>query len=136
MQALMKQPEPLEAAVERIRRHMRGGSSSSSSSAAAAGSSSNAAAAAGANGHATVNGVAGHVNHDDDDDVVMGNTVVSLKDPYSHTRMVTAARFVDTAGAAPSAFDLDLFLEMAQSTRKWMDPHSSKPSSVQSLQVS
>jgi hypothetical protein len=65
----------------------------------------------------------------------MGNTVVSLKDPYTNMRMATAARFVDTAGAAPSAFDLEPFLDMAQRTRKWMDPHSSKPSSVQSLQV-
>ncbi|WIA09682.1 hypothetical protein OEZ85_009068 [Tetradesmus obliquus] len=126
VKALMKQPESLEAAVERVRRHMRGGSSSSSGAAA----SSSTAAAAAANGHA---GAAGVI--DDDDDVVMGNTVVSLKDPYSNQRMVTAARFVDTAGAAPSAFDLDSFLEVAQATRKWMDPHSSKPSCVQSLQV-
>jgi hypothetical protein len=111
-----------------------GGSSSSSTAAAAAGSSSNAAAAAAANGHAAVSNAGGD-GLDDDDDVIMGNTVVSLKDPYTNMRMATAARFVDTAGAAPSAFDLEPFLDMAQRTRKWMDPHSSKPSSVQSLQV-
>ncbi|KAF6256419.1 hypothetical protein COO60DRAFT_110528 [Scenedesmus sp. NREL 46B-D3] len=131
VKALMRQPETLEAAVQRVRRHMRGASSSTSSdAAAAAGSSSNGAAAG--NGCAVSNGDS---DRDDDDDVIMGNTVVSLKDPFSNTRMATAARFVDTAGAAPSAFDLELFLDMAQSTRKWMDPHSNKPSCVQSLQV-
>jgi hypothetical protein len=127
----MKQPETLEAAVQRVRRHMRGGSSSSA--ATAAGSTSNTAAAAVANGHAVSNADGDGI--DDDDDVIMGNTVVSLKDPYMNTRMATAARFVDTAGAAPSAFDLEQFLDMAQRTRKWLDPHSSKPSCVQSLQV-
>lgn len=69
----------------------------------------------------------------DDDDVIISNTVISLKDPLTGVRMATPARFTDTEGL--TAFDLDPFLETAQRTRKWQDPHSMKHSSVQRLQV-
>jgi hypothetical protein len=73
---------------------------------------------------------------DDDDDIIMGNSVVSLKDPMSGQRIVTAARFVGVGGLGPAAFDLDVFLEVAKQSKKWLDPHSMKASTVQHLQVS
>lgn len=133
----MKPPERLAAAVQRVRQQMHSCSSGSSSSTRpAAAASSSAAAANGPTAAAAANGVDDDViDVEDDDDVVIGNSVVSLKDPNSGTRIVEAARFADTSGVVPSAFDLETFLDLAQRTRKWMDPHSSRPSCVQNLQV-
>lgn len=82
-------------------------------------------------GHLKGAGTAG--DDDDDADVIMVNTVITLKDPLTGTRMAQPARFSDTEGL--TAFDLEPFLSMAQRTRKWQDPHSMKNSSVHRLQV-
>jgi hypothetical protein len=70
----------------------------------------------------------------DDEDITVVNNVVSLMDPNSLQRIVTPARFVDT-NQGLACFDLDNFLNLAQRTLKWLDPHNSQPSSVQMLQV-
>jgi hypothetical protein len=70
----------------------------------------------------------------DDDDITVVNNVVSLIDPNSLKRIVTPARFKDT-NQGLACFDLDIFLDSAQRTLKWLDPHNSQPSSVQMLQI-
>lgn len=47
--------------------------------------------------------------------------MLSLKDPLTGSRIVTAARFLDTRGLV--SFDLDAFLQTAERTRKWQCPH-------------
>ncbi|DBA91014.1 TPA: hypothetical protein ACH3X2_004216 [Trebouxia sp. C0005] len=70
--------------------------------------------------------------NDDDDDLLVSNTVISLKDPLSGTRIHTAARFVGLSGIV--AFDLDSFLSMAQRSRKWQDPHTLRNVTIKQLQ--
>nr|QBB20015.1 E3 SUMO protein ligase SIZ1-like proteon [Ettlia sp. YC001] len=135
VKALMKPPEQLAQAVQRVCRHMHGGHNparqcTAGDAAAPAAAGQPAAAAA----NRTANGVQ-TIESDDDDDIIVGNIVVSLKDPMSGARMNVPVRFTDTAGTAPSAFDLDTFLEMAQRSKKWLDPHNQEPSTIQNLQV-
>ncbi|KAL3142516.1 hypothetical protein ABBQ38_002838 [Trebouxia sp. C0009 RCD-2024] len=70
---------------------------------------------------------------DGDDDLLVSNTVISLKDPLSGTRIQTAARFEGLPGIV--AFDLDNFLTMAQRSRKWQDPHTLKNVTIKQLQL-
>lgn len=132
----MKPPEQLAQAVQRVCRHMHGGHNPARQHTVgdplAAPAAAGQPAAAAANG--TANGVQ-TIESDDDDDIIVGNIVVSLKDPMSGARMNAPVRFTDTAGTAPSAFDLDAFLEMAQRSKKWLDPHNQEPSTIQNLQV-
>lgn len=131
----MKPPETLQAAVRRMQQFMNPRGVSSSTNPAAANGA--------AHGHppaTSAAAAAGHddeviVSDDDDDDIVLGNRVVTLKDPNTFGRIVQPARFTDTCGNDPQPFDLETFLEMAQSTLKWVDPHNMKASCVQNLQV-
>lgn len=68
-----------------------------------------------------------------DDDISLGTTVISLKDPLTGARVKTPVRFKGTNGLA--SFDLDAFLAMAQRSRKWQCPHSMRHSRVQDLQI-
>lgn len=61
--------------------------------------------------------------------------VVSLKDPNTFARMQQPVRFTDTCSNDLRAFELESFLDVAQRTLKWIDPHSMKASCVQNLQV-
>lgn len=70
---------------------------------------------------------------DDDDSILIAHQVMSLKDPITNTRMTIPARFVDASELQP--FDLDTFLSLAQSSRKWQDPMTLKNSTIRSLQV-
>ena len=67
-----------------------------------------------------------------DDDIAMGSTIMSLRDPLSGARVVSPARFLGTNGLV--AFDLDTFLGMVKRTRKWQCPHSMRHTRVQELQ--
>lgn len=67
-----------------------------------------------------------------DDDISMGSTIMSLRDPLSGGRVVSPARFLGTNGLV--AFDLDTFLGMVKRTRKWQCPHSMRHTRVQELQ--
>lgn len=132
LQALMKPPEQLTHAVQRICRHMHGGHLPLHQQALGSPTAPAAAGQHAANGDA--NGVQ-TIDSDSDDDIIIGNIVVSLKDPMSGARMSVPARFTDTAGTAPSAFDLDTYLDMVHRSKKWLDPHNQEPSTAQSLQV-
>lgn len=133
----MKPPESLAAALQRVRLFMnpRGSRASSNNNPAAAAAAQQqqhqppAAAAAAAQDDDA------EVISDGDDDIVVGNRVVSLKDPNTFMRINQPARFTDTCGNDLLAFDLDTFLDMADTTLKWIDPHSMKASCVQNLQV-
>jgi hypothetical protein len=130
LQALMKAPEPLPVAVQRVQQFMNpnGTTSSSTNPAAAAtpgGRQQPPAAAAGDDG----------IVISDDDDIVLGNRVVSLKDPNTFLRIKHPARFTDTTGNDLQVFELESFLEVADKTFKWIDPHSMKASCVQNMQV-
>ena len=67
-----------------------------------------------------------------DDELSVGSTIMSLRDPLSGSRVVTPARFQGTNGLL--AFDLDTFLGMVKRTRKWQCPHSMRHTRVQELQ--
>ena len=68
-----------------------------------------------------------------DDDISMGSTIMSLRDPLSGARVVTPARFQGTNGLV--AFDLETFIGMVKRTRKWQCPHSMRHTRVQELQT-
>lgn len=57
----------------------------------------------------------------------------SLKDPLTCLRMEVPARFEGASGT--QAFDLDSFLSMAETNRKWQDPMTMKNSTLQALRV-
>jgi hypothetical protein len=130
----MKAPEPLPVAVQRVQQFMNphGSTSSTTNPAAAAtapggaGCRQPAAAAAAGNDDIVIS---------DDDDIVLGNRVVSLKDPNTFLRIQHPARFTDTTGNDLQVFELESFLEVADKTFKWIDPHSMKASCVQNMQV-
>lgn len=131
LQALMKAPEPLPVAVQRVQQFMNPNGSTSSRTNTAASAAPRgrqqppAAAAAGDDG----------IVISDDDDIVLGNRVVSLKDPNTFLRIQHPARFTDTTGNDLQVFELESFLEVADKTFKWIDPHSMKASCVQNMQV-
>lgn len=129
LQALMKAPEPLPVAVQRVQQFMNPHSSTSSST--------NPAAAAAPGGRQPPAAAAGNddIVISDDDDIVLGNRVVSLKDPNTFLRIQHPARFTDTNGNDLQVFELESFLEVADKTFKWIDPHSMKASCVQNMQV-
>lgn len=66
-----------------------------------------------------------------DDDLAIGTSVVSLKDPLSGARIRTPAHFLGAAGLV--AFDLENFLAMAPRTRKWQCPNSMRHGRVQDV---
>lgn len=68
-----------------------------------------------------------------DDEISMGVSVISLRDPLTGARVKTPVRFRGTNGLA--SFDLDAFMAMAQRSRKWQCPHSMRHSRVQDLQI-
>lgn len=68
-----------------------------------------------------------------DDDITIGSTIMSLRDPLSGARVTNPARFKGTSGLV--AFDLDTFLGMTKRTRKWQCPHSMRHARVQELQL-
>jgi hypothetical protein len=59
---------------------------------------------------------------EEDEDLEITHTRLSLKCPLSGTRISTPARFVDVSGL--NCFDLDTFLLTAQRSRKWQCPHT------------
>jgi hypothetical protein len=61
--------------------------------------------------------------------------VVSLKDPNTFSRIKQPARFADISDNDLQAFELESFLDVAEKTLKWIEPHNMKASSVQNLQV-
>lgn len=68
-----------------------------------------------------------------EDDLAIGVSVISLRDPLSGQRMARPARFIGTGSLV--GFDLDTFLMVAQRSRKWQCPHSMRHARVQDLQI-
>lgn len=69
---------------------------------------------------------------DDDNIIIISQQVISLMDPYSHTRMRTPARFTDVSGL--QSFELESFLSMVMRNNKWQDPTTLQNSSLDKLQ--
>jgi hypothetical protein len=141
---LLTVPESVEEAVERVK-HLVGGKSSGSrvEKEEEGGGDRNKAATATAAVTATAVGnsnVDGKANNtiplpppsDDDDIIMISQQVISLKDPYSHTRMTTPARFTDVSGL--QSFELESFLSMVMRNNKWQDPTTLQNSSLEKLQ--
>ena len=70
---------------------------------------------------------------DDDDELQVGATVLSLRCPLLGSRIRTPGRFAEVPGLA--CFDLEAFLDSAARTRKWQCPTSMAHTSVHSLMV-
>jgi len=140
---LLTVPESVEEAVERVK-HLVGGKSSGSGveKEEEGGGDRNKAAptaalAAAAVGNSNVDDKANNTippppPSDDDDIIMISQQVISLKDPYSHTRMTTPARFTDVSGL--QSFELESFLSMVMRNNKWQDPTTLQNSSLEKLQ--
>lgn len=138
---LLTAPESVEEAVQRVK-HLVGGTSSGNGAVVEKeedGKDKDKAAAAVGNvddkTHNNNDNIPPPIPppDDDDDDIIMiSQQVISLKDPYSHTRMTTPARFTDVSGL--QSFELESFLSLVMRNNKWQDPTTLQNSSLEKLQ--
>eukprot|EP00210_Caulerpa_lentillifera_P000702 g679.t1 len=67
-----------------------------------------------------------------DDEIKAMTSVMSLKCPFSSTRIKVPGRLLNI-DSLECVFDLNAFLTMVEKTRKWACPHTLKPSSIHHL---
>lgn len=71
---------------------------------------------------------------DEDDDLVVSNSVVTLKDPLSYTRMTYPAQSIYCSHV--ECFDALIFLESQKQLPTWSCPHCHKTISIDDLAIS
>jgi len=74
----------------------------------------------------------GQVHCGADEEVKATTSVMSLKCPFSSTRITTPGRLLNV-DALECVFDLNAFLTMVEKTRKWACPHTLQSSSIHHL---
>lgn len=67
-----------------------------------------------------------------DDEIKAMTSVMSLKCPFSSTRIKVPGRLLNI-DSLECVFDLNAFLTMVEKTRKWACPHTLRPSSIHHL---